>query len=320
METPYFRGETLDDAMHQCTKEILDRGESINPSKGPALELTGVLLDIENPRARLSRTETRGKPFSCLGELSWYLARSNRLDFIKYYVRDYAKYADGDEIYGGYGPRLFQWRGLNQFEEVTELLRRRSDSRQAVIQLFEGSDLKGNYKDIPCTCTLQFMIREDKLNLITHMRSNDAHLGLPHDVFCFTMLQEIMARALGIDIGKYKHFVGSLHIYKKDIPIIQGFLDEGLQSTKKYMPSMPACDPWPHIKRFLEVEYSIRTNGDFNRESLRDMDPYWADLTRLLIILRYRKDRDVDGMRTVRDEMVSKSYLPYINRFAGLDS
>jgi thymidylate synthase len=37
--------------------------------------------------------------------------------------------------------------------------------------------------------------------MVTTMRSNDAYLGLPHDVFCFTMLQEIIARSLGREIG-----------------------------------------------------------------------------------------------------------------------
>ena len=259
MHIPYFCGETVDDVMRRCAEQILTRGESINPSKGPARELSGVLLEIANPRARLSRTETRGRPFSCLGELSWYLGKTNKLSPIKYYIKGYEKSADGDEIFGGYGPRLFRWSGLNQFESVTELLRRNNDSRRAVVQLFDANDLVGIHSDIPCTCTLQFMIRGDKLNLITYMRSNDVYLGLPHDVFCFTMLQEIMARSLEIDVGVYKHVAGSLHIYETDTTCMEEFLDDGWQSTEGAMPPMPFCQPWPHIDRFLEAEASIRT-------------------------------------------------------------
>src|SRR5690606_18825384 len=135
-------------------------------------------------------------------ELLWYLSGSNKLDFICYYLRHYKKFSDdGKTIHGGYGPRLFDLRGNNQIENIISLLRRKRDSRQAVIQLFDANDLAEEHKDIPCTCTLQFLVRQDRLHLVTSMRSNDAFWGLPHDIFSFTMLQEIMARSLDLEIG-----------------------------------------------------------------------------------------------------------------------
>jgi len=82
MADAYFYGPTLDDVMHDVIEAIQSHGERICPGKGAATELAGVLLEVTNPRARLSRTEVRGKPFSCLGELCWYLAGSNGLEFI----------------------------------------------------------------------------------------------------------------------------------------------------------------------------------------------------------------------------------------------
>ena len=105
MADPYIAGETIDDLMRHVIEEILSRGENIDPTKGKAKELAVVLLELTNPRARLSRTETRGRPFSCIGELCWYLARRKDLSFISYYISEYSKSADGDEIFGGYGPR-----------------------------------------------------------------------------------------------------------------------------------------------------------------------------------------------------------------------
>src|SRR5450830_574644 len=102
MVTSYFCGQTLDDVMRSVIVEIFANGEYINPTKGRCAELTGVSLEITNPRARLSRTETRGKPFSCLGELCWYLAKTNAVDFISYYIPQYKEYAEEDVIFGGY--------------------------------------------------------------------------------------------------------------------------------------------------------------------------------------------------------------------------
>ena len=201
MASFHFVGETLDDVMRSSIEAIEENGEPNEGSKGKTTELVGVLLEIANPRARLSRTETRGKPFSCLGELCWYLAGTNQLGFISYYLKHYKESAEGDLIFGGYGPRLFRNDGLDQLTNVTNLLRRKPGSRRAVIQLFSAEDLVEDHKDIPCTCTLQFMIRSAKLQMVTHMRSNDAFRGLPHDIFAFTMLQEILARSLSVDLG-----------------------------------------------------------------------------------------------------------------------
>jgi len=154
MADPYLFGGTIDDVMRFVIEEILAHGDRIRPSKGCATELTGVLLELTDPRARLSRTETRGKPYSCLGELCWYLAKTKKLDFISYYIPHYKDYADGDEVFGAYGPRLFSWRGLNQLDRVADVLRRKRDSRQAVIQLFDAHDIAGEHGDVPCTCTL----------------------------------------------------------------------------------------------------------------------------------------------------------------------
>jgi thymidylate synthase len=84
---------------------------------------------------------------------------------------------------------------------VIELLGNRPTSRRAVIQIFNAEDIAAIHREIPCTTTLQFFVRNERLDMVTTMRSNDAYLGLPHDVFCFTMLQEIIARSLGREIG-----------------------------------------------------------------------------------------------------------------------
>lgn len=318
MAKAHFSGKTVDDVMRVAIKEITAHGELIHPTKGGdkgAHELTGVLMEIADPRARLSRTETRGKPYSCLGELCWYLAGSNELDFITYYISEYKDYADGDRIFGGYGPRLFNWAGLNQLENVAHLLRKKNDSRQAVIQLFDRHDILLEHEDVPCTCTVQFMRRHDRLHMFTNMRSNDAYKGLPHDIFCFTMLQEIMARTLKVDVGTYKHAVGSLHLYDKDLKVAQQFLDEGWQSTAGVaMPKMPAGDPWPSISVLLRAECTIRTTRKVDDGILDNLDPYWADLIRLLMVFECKKKRDAVSISALRGSMFSKVYFPYIDK------
>ena len=299
----------------RCALEaIMTNGEPISPSKGACRELRGVLLEIANPRARLSRSESRGQAFSCLGELCWYLSGANELAFIEYYIPKYRPFAEDGVLFGAYGPRLLNMRGdINQFESIFSLLDRKPSSRQAVIQLFDAEDILTDHKDVPCTSSLQFFIRNERLELLTNMRSNDAYLGLPHDVFCFTMLQELLARKLNIEPGAYRHFVGSMHLYDRNMADARRYINEGWQPTTEYMPSMPIGDPSVQLQRLLDVEKTIRSGIPFDWDSL-NFDDYWADLARLLLIFRYSTKEPNPDLMTCLCSKVNNSYTPYFEK------
>ena len=145
----FISQETLDDLLREVFRKILNAGTHVKPSKGWNRELSGVLLELRQPTARLSRTETKGTVFSTLGESLWYLAKTNKLDFIAYYIPRYRKFSDdGRTLYGAYGPRLFAMRGgVTQIRNVVNLLKRKPSSRQAVVHLFEGTDIVKPHKE-----------------------------------------------------------------------------------------------------------------------------------------------------------------------------
>lgn len=323
----HFSADTLDDLMNNVFKTLLKCPFDIKTSRGITCEVFGIILELKNPRARLSRTETRGKTFSALGEFLWYLSRKNELDFIKYYIPHYKKESDdGKTIYGGYGTRLFNFirkdgpdflsffnRRYNQIDTVIDLLKRKPTTRRAVIQLFDVSDIVKKRKEIPCTCTLQFVIRDNRLCMYTSMRSNDAFYGLPHDIFCFTMLQEIVARALNVELGSYHHSVASLHLYEDKKGIVEEYLNEGFQSTLDYMPSMPLGDPWGAISTVLMYEEKIRNNKLKDNQLNTNIDSYWADIIRLLQIHSLAKKNDQEGIKFIQESIKSDVYNTYIN-------
>jgi thymidylate synthase len=313
----FISQQNLDDALHDLLTAVLENGSKVSSTKGDNVELLGVLVEIQNPRSRLSLTETRGKPFSCLGELLWYLSGSDKLEFIEYYIPEYRKYVEEDgTINGAYGPRVFATCGNNQFQNVLDLLKRKSSSRQAVIQIFSSHDIAKQRKDTPCTCTLQFFVRDQRLNMVVCMRSNDAYLGFPHDVFAFSMIQEIMAAALGLDLGTYQHFAGSMHIYSKHLSDVKQFIDEGYQSTLSPMPSMPVEDAMPAIQTLLKIERVLRTEGDLSTVSaeLLSLPDYWQDIARLLQSYRCYQSSDLEGLRKVHSEFKSDVFHLFVER------
>ncbi|WP_437904073.1 thymidylate synthase [Sorangium sp. So ce327] len=302
-----------DDLMRAAIRGLVESQDRFSGLKGDGgVEILGASFRLTNPRARISRSEMRGKVYSALGELFWCLSGSNKLSFIEHYLKDYSRNSDdGKTVHGAYGPRLFGERDLDQVRNMVDLLNRRRNSKRAVIQIFSSSDIVKDYKDVPCTCTLQAILRSDQLHLITHMRSNDAYLGLPHDIFVFTMLQELIARSLGAEIGFYQHMVGHLHLYDKHRDMATAYLSEGFQSIEP-MPPMPQEDPLPLLPKLLEAEEAIRTGPA--SPPVSQFHPYWEDILRLLRIYsenRHKLDGYRERVEGIRAQMSSSAYDVY---------
>ena len=306
--TLHLEASTLDDLLKVALETVLSKGEPLHPSKGATIELFGCSMTLLNPRARLSRTGARGLAFSTLAELCWYLSGSDDVSAIAHYVPRYREAAESDgRVHGAYGPRLFEKDGDGQLGAVIDLLRNRPTTRQAVVQIFDKSDLAKRFADVPCTCTMQFLVRQDRLQMIVYMRSNDVFMGFPHDVFAFTMIQEIVARSLGIEVGRYTHMVGSLHVYAKNLREAEAFLREGWQPTGEVMPPMPVGDPWPHISELLALEASVRSGHAVEQVSA---EPYWADLGLLLEAFSVRHDSN--QLAALRPRLHTDGYWPYL--------
>lgn len=296
--------ESLDDLLRAAIEAIHERGEFVSARKGRNRELRGVTLQLTNPRARLSRSESRGKVFSALGELLWYLSGSNATAEIIRYIPRYKDYDEDGIIFGAYGPRLRG--GTDQLTTVINLLRTRPSTRQAVIQLFEGADLRGDHKDVPCTCTLQFLFREARLDLIAYMRSNDVFIGFPHDVFCFSMIQELVARSVGVDVGQYIHIVGSLHLYDDSADDALRFLDEGYH-TPTLMPPMPGVNPMAAVDEILASNAQLHSGSDPRAVALPS-DQYWADLARLLVVHELDRTGQRSDIPSIMEQMSTNVY------------
>jgi thymidylate synthase len=126
------------------------------------------------------------------------------------------------------------------------------------------------------------------------------------------MLQELIARSLGVEVGAYKHAVGSLHLYTEHTKATQDYLEEGIQERVP-MPPMPLGDPWPSVRKLLKAERTIRLG---RQPSSKDLDPYWNDLVRLLQVFRYSRDtanlEQRKKINVIKKQMNSSFYNSHI--------
>lgn len=309
-----FEGECIDDVLIRLYKSLISSGIENSSNGGDSVEHLGVILRISQPRARLSRSWTRGRPlFSALGELIWYLSGSEDAASIGRYISHYVKAGKPPIVSGAYGPRIrFRYK-FDQLEHIIDKLRTKDGSRRTVIQIYDAGDLLID-TDVPCTTTLQLHRRGNTLHMSATMRSNDAYIGLPHDIFCFTMIQELVAAELKLSVGEYIHMVGSMHLYKRHLKKAEAYISEGYHKTVE-MPVMPTGNAVHNMDILIALERRIR-GGEAVYPDTEFDTPYWADLARL-IQTHFASDND-DRVDEIIGSMKDNFYHTFIEDRRGL--
>lgn len=112
-----------------------------------------------------------------------------------------------------YSHRMQRHFGINQIKHIIEMLRECGHTRRALISTWDPKiDL--HTTDPPCVQNCWFRINKDnKLEMVMTIRSNDAFKAGFMNMFVFTELQFLIAKALGIEVGRYVHIAFSFHIY-----------------------------------------------------------------------------------------------------------
>lgn len=243
MRIPTF--QNMRDALPGVANHVLNQGSLVSPRGQDTRELLNYTLKITDPTDTLPTKIGRGLslPMAAV-EAAQLVAGVSAPElvlrinptfdrFIKMHTDPGRAMGDGDDPpvttahqHGAYGPRIAV--GLEKIE--ASLLNDR-DSRQALVNIWSADKDYIKDPDIPCTIALQFMIREDKLNLHVYMRSNDVWWGLTYDAFQFTQVQCALANALGIEVGEYYHTASSMHIYMRDVEAIDGMIDSAKFSS-----------------------------------------------------------------------------------------
>jgi thymidylate synthase len=225
-----FSGKTADETWLQVVEALRrDPNAPEQPSRGgPTQEILHAAIAVENSSARwvISRRPALN-PAYAFAELIWTVNGREDSTFLNYFNSKLPELAgDGPTYHGAYGRRLRQHLGFDQFTRAYNALKHNPDSRQVVLQIWDGKiDLPADdgvplAADIPCNLVSLLKVRNGRLEWTQVMRSNDIFRGIPYDFVQFTCLQEIFAGWLGVQPGAYCHVSDSLHAYIKDLPNI----------------------------------------------------------------------------------------------------
>lgn len=115
----------------------------------------------------------------------------------------------------------YGWKIKEQLDVIMTELVTHSESRRGYVPILHPQDqvilsVKTTH-EYPCTIGFQFLIRENHLNMVVNMRSNNCLSVMPYDVYNFTRLQLYVAQMLGLRVSRYFHQINSAHIYNGDV-------------------------------------------------------------------------------------------------------
>lgn len=193
-----------------------------------------------------------GYRFMC-AEAAWVLSGDNHVSTLAPFskmVKDFSD--DGLFFHGAYGPKV-----VDQLPYILQCLKGDTSSRQAVLNIWR--EKPGPSKDIPCTLSIQFLIRDGFLDLVDTMRSSDAWLGVPYDWFTFSMVAAYVCVCLresglsGIKPGTLTMVAGSQHLYE------HGFGYDISRAKKCVVDGAAAFDYRPlDVDEFLDPDDFVR--------------------------------------------------------------
>ena len=174
---------------------------------------------------------------SLLHEVLWYLSGENHIRNLRLHTKIWDAWADENgnlETAYGYYWRHFpsaqknkdgEWivREVDQIQYVIDEINRNPSSRRLVVSAWEPGNATTS-KLPPCHYTFVFNVNNGRLNCHLTQRSGDIALGIPFNLAAYSILTQIIAQQVGLELGEFAHTIIDAHIY----------VGNKLNSTEKY--------------------------------------------------------------------------------------
>jgi thymidylate synthase len=243
------------DSFMKIYTDVLKLGSVVSPRGLRVIEIEDYSYTLR-PYERFQNFPSRKMNLRYIkDEFLWYV-KGDRFDTS---IAEKAKMWQGlintdGSINSNYGFYLFS--GPNQFDNVVKTLETDRDSRRASMMILRDEHLLSDTKDVPCTYSINFRIRDNRLNMSVRMRSQDCVYGMTNDAPAFSFIHEMMLNALRrryptLEYGRYNHTADSFHVYERHWPMLEKIT--GLRLTvdgvlDAEVASMNDCEDNEHVE------------------------------------------------------------------------
>lgn len=221
---------TFEEAFLQNSQHIIDNPEFQTTSRiGEVHEISGLSYDVTDLKSYRFENEKIGRLDYDYADTfyRWMInGCTDSTELVEKYpnITKFMEKPKSDQLPENfntfYGPRI-----LSQLPLIEKELREHPDTRRAVIMILDKDDLnlldKDESLEFPCTDSATFFIRDGKLNVHVHMRSQNMGQVLKLDMYLWGRFTCELAEKLGVDTGKFSSSVVSAHVFKKDFEYLQ---------------------------------------------------------------------------------------------------
>ena len=150
-------------------------------------------------------------------ETQWYYSQNPNNEYIKQYAQIWSTASDVNGMTNSnYGFLMFSPQNGYQFDNVCKELERDKYSRRAIAYYTNPFMHYIGGNDHVCTMYVSYTVRDDKLQAIVSMRSNDIRFGLiGADLEWQRVMLHSIAKEVGLEVGDIHWHAVSLHLYDR---------------------------------------------------------------------------------------------------------
>lgn len=266
-------------------KNLLNNGISSDDRTGTGTKRLLVSPQLVIPKNHIPLLQGKYvNPYGALTEMIWILTGRTDLEWLKDNgVNYWDSWVKEDGTFGPiYGHQMRNQNGFDQLLYVINELKNKPSSRQALIALWNGSDLKDMALPV-CHNQYQFLIINNELQLKVYQRSCDTFIGLPYDFMLFYFIQQIIGNLLEIETGLITIAFGDYHLYNNHHDAVNIYLnniaknpyevnlDDKVQFKLKF-PNKPKELTSESLTDWLYEFYFLNKNFETNYE--KDINTY----------------------------------------------
>jgi thymidylate synthase len=231
----YREFESFEDAFLKINKEITENPQYITSSRiGDVSEIQGYTYRVKDLGTFVFKDQNVGRlDYDYANTFyNWMISGSsdNKAVIEKYpNVARFMEKPKSEQLPENfntfYGPRI-----LDQLPFVLKELKSNPDTRRAVISILDSQDLllldKDESLEFPCCDSATFSIRNNKLNVHVHMRSQNMGQVLKLDMYLWGRFTCELATQLDLENGEFTSSVVSAHVFNKDLPYINNLIQQ----------------------------------------------------------------------------------------------
>lgn len=212
-EAWFYALYNLDDP--EVYRQNITRGSFAN--EGFRLQYPQLAIEIEHPLIDMIPYVPEG------------VSAPSTMKYVEQYFTDYilgGKLPEKNEEYT-YASRIGE-----QLPKVMEILAETPDTNQAVIEIGRPEDLE--LPDPACLRVIDFKAYNGELSIGTYWRSNDLWAGFPVNLAGMAKLQEMVAEAANLDVGKMYYMSCGAHAYSYQLEMIEAKISKRFNILRSF--------------------------------------------------------------------------------------